>query len=299
MKQLEAGEYRYLVRWVRLFVIFATVAFIVLAGCASGPRAGHGAALGRSSAAASSGTRPSAGSPLSPSPSGTAAGVDPAMTDPSLAPFLAKLPIFGPPPVPQPIAIPAGSAAPIYKRLPITQPVAFLTMDDGETQLPEAIPLMRAAHVPFTMFLIAPVAAKNPAFFRQLESAGGVIEDHTITHPELRGKSYAFQHHEICDARTSLQHTFGINPTLGRPPFGDYDQTTLRVTHDCGLRAALYWSETVNYGKVYYQTSVHKIAPGDIILMHFRPAFVQDVIAALTAIHDAGLTPALLENYLG
>jgi hypothetical protein len=32
--------------------------------------------------------------------------------------------------------------------------------------------------------------------------------------------------------------------------------------------------------------------------MHFRPTFFQDVIAALNAIHDAGLTPALLENYL-
>ena len=32
--------------------------------------------------------------------------------------------------------------------------------------------------------------------------------------------------------------------------------------------------------------------------MHFRPAFMADFLAALKAIHRAGLTPALLEDYI-
>jgi peptidoglycan/xylan/chitin deacetylase (PgdA/CDA1 family) len=157
---------------------------------------------------------------------------------------------------------------------------------------------MKAAHIRFTMFLIAPVAAGNPGFFQQLVAAGGVIEDHTITHPSMRGRPYAFQRHEVCDARTSLEHTFGTTMHLFRPPYGNYDETTLRAVHDCGLKAAFYWSETVNNGTVFFQTPEHVIHAGDIILMHFRPLFVNDVIAALTAIHNAGLTPALLEDYL-
>jgi len=212
--------------------------------------------------------------------------------------FVGRLPKFGPAPPAQPIHVPAGPYAPIYKRLPVTQPVAFLTIDDGWFQLAGDQELMREAHIPFTMFLIAPVAAKNPGFFSQLASSGGVVEDHTVTHPELKGKSYEFQRHEICDARTSLEHTFSTTLHLFRPPFGDYDQATLRAVHDCGLKAAFYWSETVNNGAVAYQTAEHQIHPGDIILMHFRPAFTNDVVAALTAIHNAGLTPALLEDYL-
>jgi peptidoglycan/xylan/chitin deacetylase (PgdA/CDA1 family) len=119
-----------------------------------------------------------------------------------------------------------------------------------------------------------------------------------MTHPELRGKPYAFQQGEICGARTLLGKTFGRTPTLFRPPFGDYDATTLQVVHDCGLTAALHWSETVDSGIVRYQASTHRIRAGDIVLMHFRPAFADDVLAALTAIHDAGLTPALLEDYV-
>jgi hypothetical protein len=43
---------------------------------------------------------------------------------------------------------------------------------------------------------------------------------------------------------------------------------------------------------------VHKVQPGDIILMHFRPRFVDDFLAVLKAIHKAGLTPARLEDYI-
>lgn len=216
----------------------------------------------------------------------------------SLARLLAKLPHFPAAPLPVPIYLPIGPTAPIYYRLPVHAPVAFLTIDDGLDQLPQDLTVMRAAHVPFTMFLIGPVAARNPSFFKRLEGDGGMIENHTLTHPILRGRTYAFQKNEVCGGRALLAQTFGRTPVLFRPPYGDYDQTTLRVVHDCGLQAAFYWSETVNNGKVRYQTSIHKIKPGDIILMHFRPAFAVDVLAALTAIHRAGLTPALLEDYI-
>jgi peptidoglycan/xylan/chitin deacetylase (PgdA/CDA1 family) len=263
------------------------LALLALSGCADG--------------GVSSGQHLPSGQPASASPSVQASDDVPGSTNPPPPlpnDVVGRIPKFGPAPPAVRLVIPPGAVAPIYKRLPIAQPVAFLTIDDGFIQLPQDLTVMRAAHIPFTMFLIAPVAAKNPGFFQQLVAAGGVIEDHTVTHPEMKGKGYPFQRHEVCDARTSLEHTFGTTLHLFRPPFGDYDVTTLRAVHDCGLRAAFFWSETVNNGTVFFQTPEHKIHPGDIILMHFRPAFTADVLAALTAIHNAGLVPALLENYL-
>ena len=233
---------------------------------------------------------------VSPHPSPTASPKPPLT---GLALTLSKLPHFSAAPTAVPVNVAVGSAAPIFFRMPVkSAKVAFLTIDDGITQLPADLKVMAAAHVRFTMFLIGPVAAKNPKFFKQLVVDGGVIEDHTLTHPILRGKSYAYQKNEICGAKTKLTKAFGKAPTLFRPPYGDYDTTTLKAVHDCGLQAAFNWSETVRSGKVYYQTSVHKIKPGDIILMHFRPQFPEDVLAALTAIHKAGLTPALLTDYM-
>lgn len=278
-------------------LIAATLAgSIALTGCDSGPSGNVG--TGHHNGVPVGGVVSPDGS-MSPGGSASPVGSPSPSIDPLAGnPFVARVPHFPPAPPPQPITVPDGPTVPIYHRLPVDQPVAFLTMDDGWTQLPEAIELMRAANIPFTIFLLAPVGARNPGFFKQLTTLGGVIEDHTINHPELKGKSYATQHHEICDAKSSLEHTFGTTMKFFRPPFGDYDHTTLKAARDCGLTAGFHWSETVNNGTVYYQTSVHKIRPGDIILMHFRPAFVNDVLAALKAIHDSGLTPALLEDYV-
>ena len=66
------------------------------------------------------------------------------------------------PPLPVPIHMPSGPSVQIYYRMPVTAPVAFLTIDDGLVQLPSDLTVMHAAHIPFTMFLIGPVAAHNP-----------------------------------------------------------------------------------------------------------------------------------------
>ena len=273
-------------RFARRTVVAASslvTALLITAGCSSHSSSSAASSAAPGTSAGAPGQRPSAST-----------GAEAAVV------FEGKrLPVFAPPPPPQPITVPTtGALAPIYNRIPIHQRVAFLTMDDGQTQLSAAGPLMAAAHIPFTMFLIGPVAAKNPPFFERLAGEGGVIEDHTLTHPIMRGLPYARQRQEICGARDLLHSTFQITPRFFRPPYGNYDQNTLRAVHDCGLQAAFNWAETVNGGKVYYQTATHKIEPGDIILMHFRPAFVSDVIAALNAIHESGLTPALLENYI-
>ncbi len=120
------------------------------------------------------------------------------------AAFGGSIPSFAAAPAPEPITVSgSGSVAPIFQRLPIHQRVAFLTMDDGQTRLAAAHRLMAVAHVPFTMFLIAPVAARNPSFFKQLQADGGVIEDHTLSHPSLRGKPYPVQRRKFAGPRTA------------------------------------------------------------------------------------------------
>ncbi len=226
------------------------------------------------------------------------AAAQPTAAPPLANPYLLRVPAFPPAPDPVQVSLPAGAKAPIFSRIPTTQRVAFLTMDDGWTQLPQALQLMEAANIPFTMFLIAPVAARGATFFTSLEQRGGSVGDHTITHPHLRGRPYAVQYHEMCASRTTLTSTFGVQPQLFRPPYGEYDSTTLRAAHDCGYTAVVNWTETVQGGVVAYQTADHRVHPGDIILMHFLPTFVADVLAALNAIRAAGLTPAVLGDYL-
>lgn len=192
----------------------------------------------------------------------------------------------------------AGQAAFAYE-IPTTQRVAFLTIDDGMTRHPMALDLLRAAKIPVTLFLTTRYVSGNQGYFGALRDTGyATIENHTITHPHLPTLSYADQKHELCGASDQLGQWYGRRPVLFRPPYGERNDTTLAAAWDCGLKAGFYWRETVDSGNVYYQRPDNKIHAGDIMLMHFRPAFPDDFIAALTAIKNSGLTPALLENYV-
>ncbi|AGL17943.1 polysaccharide deacetylase family protein [Actinoplanes sp. N902-109] len=208
------------------------------------------------------------------------------------------IPQFGPAPAPERVVPAAAHGKVAYTlRVPTQQKVAFLTIDDGYLKHPEAPALLAAAHVPVTLFLTTDAIRDDPDYFRPLIDAGAVVEAHTISHPQLRGLPYTAQKHQICGSADQLATWYTRRPVLFRPPYGAKDDTTLRAANDCGMKAAFMWKETVDKGKVRYQGE-HRVQPGDIILMHFRPAFVKDFLAALRAIKRAGLTPALLEDYV-
>jgi peptidoglycan/xylan/chitin deacetylase (PgdA/CDA1 family) len=213
--------------------------------------------------------------------------------------YVAQAPKFAKAPVPQKITIAQGSKAAFWYRVPTEQKVAFITIDDGGlARTPEALALIRQAAIPVTLFLNSPAASSHAPYFRQIQETGAGVENHTITHTSLRGKSYDFQKREICGASDKLGEVFGTRPTLFRPPFGEKDDVTLRAARDCGVKVVFYWTQTVDKGIVRYQTPEKVVRPGDVLLMHFRPALADDLLAALNAIHAAGLTPALLEDYI-
>ena len=289
------------------------VSFGVVAGigaCASsGKPDGHWVGAGASGAPASESGQPSGddgddvgqgpgpGDSANPTP-GKSNGKSPSTpTSPPSGDYLARVPKFGDRPPAKKVQLPEGTSAAWLTHIQTDQPVAFLTMDDGWVKRPEALAMFQKANIPVTLFLTINAIKDNPGYFQQLRGAGAVIEAHTLTHTKLKGKSYDFQKREICGSADQLGQLYGRRPVLFRPPFGEKDDTTLKVVHDCGMKAAFFWKETVDKGIVRYQTG-NTIQRGDIILMHFRDRFVDDFIAALQAIKNAGLTPALLEDYI-
>ncbi|MBB5479915.1 polysaccharide deacetylase family protein [Micromonospora parathelypteridis] len=276
---------------VRRIVAAVTLpAILALSSCTAGP--GHAAHARQVAAGPPSPSAPPPTPSTSPSPTAKPAPG-------TLEWYVSQVPTFPEAPPPQPVQLPATGPAPIWHRLPTEQKVAFITIDDGGLARPPAVAdFIWQAHIPVTMFLNSPAAEEHDVYFRQIEVAGGVVENHTIRHTSLAGRSYDHQKQEICGAADKLEALFGKRPTLFRPPFGEHDTTTLQAAHDCGAKAVFHWTETVHEGKVRYQTPEKVVHPGDVLLMHFRPALMDDLLAALKAIHRAGLTPALLEDYV-
>lgn len=250
---------------------------------------------------------PSATPPASsaPPPTVTASPTHPATTSAppptrTLEYYLDRIPTFPSPPRPEPVKLtgPQGQAW-WGNRIPTDQPVAFITIDDGINRHPWAAELIRAADVPVTLFLTTKYVSGHKGYFAELLDTGNVvIEGHTVSHPNLTKLSYEDQRYQLCHATDQLENWYGRRPVLFRPPYGEKNADTMKAAHSCGLHAGFHWRATVDKGKVRYQASDKKVHPGDILLMHFRPAFPDDFLAALVAIKESGLTPALLEDYI-
>jgi peptidoglycan/xylan/chitin deacetylase (PgdA/CDA1 family) len=198
---------------------------------------------------------------------------------------------------PTPVPIQGGAAAPVFSRVPTPNPVVFFTIDDGMVRDPAVVDFLREQHIPVTMFLLPNFLHEDPAYFEAIHALGASVQDHTISHGDLRQLSAAAQQREICGVLGEYSFRFGAQPWLFRPPDGFYNQSVTAVARRCGIRAVVMWRATMNDGRLDVQGG-GPLQPGDIILMHFRPDLRQNLEVALNAARAAGLQPAALEQYL-
>jgi peptidoglycan/xylan/chitin deacetylase (PgdA/CDA1 family) len=186
--------------------------------------------------------------------------------------------------------------APITSRIPTKEKVVFLTIDDGIVTNPKDAQLMQTEHVKATFFLVHRFISTDWNFFSDLaQQTGSDIQNHSYDHYQLPGKSYDFQKQDICNNADAFLQWFGKRPNLFRPSGGGYDATTQKAAADCGMRAIILWDATVNNGVVRYQRG--SMQPGDIVLMHFRSTFAEDLTAFAKAAKAAGLQPELLVDW--
>ncbi|MFG6191110.1 polysaccharide deacetylase family protein [Nonomuraea sp. JJY05] len=205
---------------------------------------------------------------------------------------------------------------PVISSIPTRRKVVFLTIDDGWEQDPGFVKQVRDQRIPITAFAMrdaveakgTPDPAGGPGkyvgagkwgYFRQLRNADVPIENHTLTHPNLRLLSQDAQRREICGSSQVIRKELGTRPTLFRPPFGNYNTGTLRAAKSCGIDAVLLWTATVQPGgKIAYQVPDKRLRPGDILLLHFRPNLARDFRILVDKIKRRGYELGNLQAYL-
>lgn len=139
-------------------------------------------------------------------------------------------------------------------------------------------------------------AAKDLAYFKDVISEGGTVEDHTFDHPFLSRQSFARQSGEICSPLDWYAQSFGRRPALLRPPYGNFNAATGDVAHSCGLAAVVLWSVEVRGTRV--MTSGGGLRAGDIVLLHFRKDLAAGLNVIVARAHRAGLGFGRLPEYL-
>lgn len=196
-----------------------------------------------------------------------------------------------------PVALPPGVTPVIYK-IPTEKPVVFVTIDDGWIQTPENLAWLKRHRLPFSLFLTDNGIKNNYGYYKQLQAAGMVIEDHTVAHPNLTKLNLAQQKAEICSAADTFQTVYGQRPSLFRPPYGSFNSLTKEAAGACGMRAVVMWRSKVDSGTVQYQDNNQHLLPGDIVLMHFKNDFLHDMEAFTEEVNTQNLYVGRLEDWL-
>ncbi|WP_307026988.1 polysaccharide deacetylase family protein [Streptomyces canus] len=193
---------------------------------------------------------------------------------------------------------------PVFTTIPTKEKIVFLTIDDGAEKDPAFLRMMSELKIPYTAFLSNYLVKGDYGYFKDMQDRGVGLNNHTLHHPHLPGLSYARQKHEICGMQDIIERRYGKRPTLFRPPFGNYNEATLRAAKSCGVKYAPIWNEEVFVDRWDYREWDREIRPGDIVLSHFRgrgewkgtmPDMIRRFLNKVTA---EGYAVARLEDYL-
>ncbi len=241
-----------------------------------------------------------------PPPSGPAsAGVDADLIRhryPGLKPF-APAPA---PPAAKPITLNPSDPT-VFSRVPLTDKVVFVTIDDGIDKDPSFIQMVKDFQIPITISLADTLIRDDYAYFEKLYETGYIsIQNHTVTHPlDMPVLAPARQLYEVSGQQEKLHREYGVKPYIFRPPGGNYNATTIAAVRRGGLRGVMLWKEAMQISDMQYQTPVHRLHPGDIILSHFRgPAqlhgetMVHMMMRLFKHIQTQGFTVADITQYV-
>ncbi|MFJ7587265.1 polysaccharide deacetylase family protein [Streptomyces sp. NPDC097617] len=262
--------------------------------------------LGRKTAEAT----PDAGG-ATPSPAGSSASPAPGgASDEAYRKWGLTAPLqYAPKPDRKPqIPKPGPGKAAVIDRIPVPadDKVVFLTFDDGAEKDPEFLKMAADLKLPISMFLTDSVASSDYGHFEKLRDNGSAstINNHTLTHPNLRTLSFEGQKKEICGQQERLEKRFGQRPPLFRPPFGNYNDDTLRAASECGVSSLLLWRVSMQINNFQYAEGA-ALKPGDIVLAHFRgpgelkgTTETQMTTRMLQRIQEQGYRIGRLEDYL-
>jgi peptidoglycan/xylan/chitin deacetylase (PgdA/CDA1 family) len=190
-------------------------------------------------------------------------------------------------------------AAPYGARFyaPGSSKTVALTFDDGPGKSTAAILAILARYrVPATFFNIGQNMPVRPSLVRAEAREGYAMGNHTWNHPDLARLSAARQAAEMDQASAEQRSITGTVPCAFRPPYGDYNSTTLRLAQQRRMGVWLWSVDTQDWmangsGSSYWVNRIIRLAEREggalrhpIVLMHNQPAGNPATVSALPAI---------------
>ncbi|HEV3288310.1 MAG TPA: polysaccharide deacetylase family protein, partial [Streptosporangiaceae bacterium] len=169
----------------------------------------------------------------------------------------------------------------------------YITIDDGWTPSAEVLDLMHQTYLPITAFLIVNAARQNLSYWKAFVAAGGMIGDHTVSHPYLTRLTLSQATAQWEQDRTLLGRWLGQTPAVGRPPYGAFDPAVEVAAARGRLTALAGWSATMSGDRIETWNGKPP-SPGEIVILHWVPGLGHQLTVLLAAIRARHLNPTPL-----
>lgn len=130
-----------------------------------------------------------------------------------------------------------------YALMENSEKTIYLTFDQGyENGYTEKIlDTLKEKNVKATFFLVGDYARRNEELVKRMIDEGHTLGNHSMSHYSMPDLSYDECVEEVSSLHSYVKETYGYDMTLFRPPMGEYSESSLAATQDCGYKTLL-WS---------------------------------------------------------
>ena len=158
----------------------------------------------------------------------------------------------------------------------------------------DIIQLLDRYDVKATFFCVGTWVEANPDAVKKLHDAGHEIMNHSDKHPHITGISEAKFIEDTLACNERIKAITGIEPTLYRGPYGEYDNETVAAIEKLGMYHIQWSADTVDWkpendSKKQIENVMKRLESGGIILMHNGTEHTVETLAGLLeGIKDMG-----------
>ncbi len=186
------------------------------------------------------------------------------------------------------------------KKLALTFDISWGTKMPGPV-----LDVLKRHGVKATFFLSGPWSERYPEIARRIQAEGHEIQSHGHKHVNFSGLGREGVIHNIRSAHRILAEITGREPTMIRPPNGDFNDMSVATAREIGYQTVI-WSvdsrDWMNPGVDQIVNRVLKLAhPGAIVLLHASDSCKQTDQALpliIQGLKDRGFEFVLIQELL-
>ncbi|MBO0602682.1 polysaccharide deacetylase family protein [Sporosarcina sp. E16_3] len=183
--------------------------------------------------------------------------------------------------------------SPIYRGNSEKSMVALLiNVAWGNEYIPGILKTLKDHQVKATFFFDGSWVKNNPDLATMISLEGHEIGNHAYSHPDLKLRSRAETVTELKKTNDVIEETLGIKPIWFAPPSGSFNQETILVANELGMKTILWTVDTVDWRKPATSEMVKRVVAGvsngSMVLMHPTKAVFEGLETMIIEIKGNG-----------